>query len=180
MKHLCLFTRESIYVNIYSSPSNLSIERFFTVQLPQSTQRGRACTKSQTLALPWHLVRSSCLDHSFERGLSHVSATYSLREDGGITVLNQGYDQEDKEWSEATGKAYLVAEPQEGWLRVSFFGPFIVLILFLMLMINTEYAFVSGYDHDYLWLLSRKRTVSPDIKQRFLKDAKQRGFQTML
>ena len=32
------------------------------------------------------------LDHSFERGLSNVSAHYGLRDDGGVAVLNRGYD----------------------------------------------------------------------------------------
>ena len=31
------------------------------------------------------------LDHSFERGLSHVTADYSMRKDGGVRVLNRGY-----------------------------------------------------------------------------------------
>ena len=31
------------------------------------------------------------LDHSFERGLSNVTADYSIREDGGIRVINRGY-----------------------------------------------------------------------------------------
>jgi len=34
------------------------------------------------------------LDHSFERGLSQVSAEYSLREDGLVQVINRGYDTE--------------------------------------------------------------------------------------
>ena len=31
------------------------------------------------------------LDHSFERGLSRVTADYSLRDDGGLKVINRGY-----------------------------------------------------------------------------------------
>lgn len=33
------------------------------------------------------------LDHSFERGLSRVTAEYSLRDDGGVKVINRGYNQ---------------------------------------------------------------------------------------
>jgi len=36
------------------------------------------------------------LDHSFERGLVNVSATYSMRDDGGIKVINRGYNPETK------------------------------------------------------------------------------------
>ena len=43
------------------------------------------------------------LDHSFEHGLSEVSATYDVNPDGSISVLNRGFDQEEGEWREAEG-----------------------------------------------------------------------------
>jgi apolipoprotein D and lipocalin family protein len=64
------------------------------------------------------------LDHSFERGLEKVTATYSKREDGGIKVINRGYNPVKQEWKEAEGKAYFVETPDIGKLKVSFFGPF--------------------------------------------------------
>ena len=45
------------------------------------------------------------LDHSFERGLTRVTAEYSLRDDGGVRVLNRGYSPIKKRWKEAEGKA---------------------------------------------------------------------------
>jgi apolipoprotein D and lipocalin family protein len=69
------------------------------------------------------------LDHSFERDLDKVTATYSLRDDGGIKVINRGFNRITKEWQEAEGKAYFV-DPvnadgtHTGKLKVSFFGPF--------------------------------------------------------
>lgn len=62
------------------------------------------------------------LDHSFERGLSHVTATYTLREDGGVRVTNRGYSDKNHQWKEAEGKAYFVQGPDVGYLKVSFFG----------------------------------------------------------
>lgn len=41
------------------------------------------------------------LDHSFERGLSDVSATSRVRPDGSVEVINRGYDTTKKEWREA-------------------------------------------------------------------------------
>ena len=41
------------------------------------------------------------LDHSFERGLSRVTAEYSLRDDGGVRVLNGGFSERDKKWKQA-------------------------------------------------------------------------------
>ena len=64
------------------------------------------------------------LDHRFERGLSKVQAEYTLRDDGGIRVVNRGYDAKSNSWSQAEGKAYFVDDPSLGRLKVSFFGPF--------------------------------------------------------
>jgi apolipoprotein D and lipocalin family protein len=44
------------------------------------------------------------LDHSFERGLEKVTATYSLREDGGVKVVNRGFDPAKAEWKEARAR----------------------------------------------------------------------------
>lgn len=119
------------------------------------------------------------LDHSFERGLQQVSATYSLREDGGIKVLNKGYSTADKAWKEAVGKAYSVNDENTGHLKVSFFGPFYgSYIIFKMDQVNYEYAFVSSYNDQYLWLLSRSPTVSDEVKQDFIDTASEYGFAT--
>ena len=60
------------------------------------------------------------LDHSFERGLTDVSAAYSRRQDGGVDVLNRGYDAAKGQWKEALGRAYFLGSPDatgEGRLR---------------------------------------------------------------
>ena len=117
------------------------------------------------------------LDHSFERGLSQVTAKYSLRKDGGVSVLNRGYSAETQEWKEAEGKAYFVNHPDEGYLKVSFFGPFYgSYVVFELEKENYEYAFVSGPNNDYLWLLSRSPSVSADIIERFEQLAEENGF----
>ena len=62
------------------------------------------------------------LDHSFERGLINVTATYSLADDGTVRVHNRGYDPERKRWKEAIGKARFSSSPDVGQLKVSFYG----------------------------------------------------------
>ncbi|EGR0098238.1 lipocalin, partial [Vibrio vulnificus] len=64
------------------------------------------------------------LDHSFEEGLTQVTAEYTLKDDGGVTVLNKGFLADENQWKEAEGKAYFVNGDSEGYLKVSFFGPF--------------------------------------------------------
>lgn len=119
------------------------------------------------------------LDHSFERGLSQVSAQYSLKKDGGVKVLNRGFSDADNQWQEAEGKAYFVNAASEGYLKVSFFGPFYgSYVIFELDKVNYQYAFVSGPNLDYLWLLARTPTVSPEVMQKFVAMAKMRGFDT--
>lgn len=60
------------------------------------------------------------LDHSFERGMSAVTATYSMREDGGVKVLNRGFIDAEQQWDDAQGKAYFVDGTDVGHLKVSF------------------------------------------------------------
>jgi apolipoprotein D and lipocalin family protein len=119
------------------------------------------------------------LDHSFERGLENVTAEYSMREDGGVSVVNRGFSTEDQEWSEATGKAYFVEGGAEGYLKVSFFGPFYgSYVIFELEKENYHYAFVSGPDLSYLWFLSRTPEVPDELISGFVEKAKALGFDT--
>ncbi|MBE1276677.1 lipocalin family protein [Enterovibrio baiacu] len=118
------------------------------------------------------------LDHSFERGMNKVTAEYSLREDGGIKVVNRGFKAEEQAWSEAVGRAYFVNNDDVGHLEVSFFGPFFSSYVVFDLGEDYEYAFVSGYNTNYLWLLSRTPTVSDALLARFLRQAEEKGFDT--
>jgi len=119
------------------------------------------------------------LDHSFERGLEQVTAEYSLRSDGGVTVVNRGFSSKKNEWREAEGKAYFVGSPNEGYLKVSFFGPFYgSYVIFGLDQEAYQYAFVSGPDLSYLWLLARKPVLEPEVIDRFTKEASRLGFKT--
>ncbi|MDX2424249.1 MAG: lipocalin family protein [Amphritea sp.] len=119
------------------------------------------------------------LDHSFERGLTQVSAEYTRRDDGGVAVLNRGFSAAKGEWQEAEGKAYFVNDSDQGYLKVSFFGPFYgSYVVFELDHEGYQYAFVSGPDTSYLWLLARTPEVQPEVMQKFMRMAKVRGFDT--
>ena len=124
----------------------------------------------------WHEIAR--LDHSFERGLSNVTAEYSLREDGGVRVINRGYSAEEGKWEQAEGKAYFVEDSDTGHLKVSFFGPFYGAYVVFNLDEDYQQSFVSGPDRSYLWFLSRTPTVSEADKQRFIQAARAKGFDT--
>jgi len=103
------------------------------------------------------------LDHRFERGLSRVTATYSLREDGSVKVVNRGFDADDGDWNEAVGTAYFIGDRDVGRLKVSFFGPFYGAYNVISLDEDYRYAMVAGPNRDYLWILARTPELDPGI-----------------
>ena len=117
------------------------------------------------------------LDHSFERGLEQVTAEYSLRDDGGIRVVNQGYNSAKQRWEKAEGKAYFTGDSDVGRLKVSFFGPFYGGYNIIALDHDSyQYALVSGPDTTYLWILARDPGLDVSIIQQLLEKASKHGF----
>jgi apolipoprotein D and lipocalin family protein len=119
------------------------------------------------------------LDHSFERGLTRVTAEYSLRDDGSVRVLNRGYSAKENRWKEAEGKAYFVRGSEQGYLKVSFFGPFYgSYIVFELDHENYQYSLVCGPDNSYLWILARAPELNQEIKNKLIEKAGSLGFDT--
>jgi len=119
------------------------------------------------------------LDHPFERGLTRVTANYSLRNDGGVKVLNRGYSEKKGEWQQAEGKAYFVQDSSLGYLKVSFFGPFYgSYIVFELDHDDYQYSLVCGPDKSYLWLLARTPVINQDLQDRLIAEAARLGFDT--
>ena len=119
------------------------------------------------------------LDHSFEEGLDNVTAVYSLRDDGGVNVVNRGFLSKDDVYHEAQGRAYFVNDSDEGYLKVSFFRPFYAsYVIFELDQDGYQYAFVSGPDTSFLWLLSRTPTVEQALLDHFIETSASLGFDT--
>ncbi|HQP31712.1 MAG TPA: lipocalin family protein [Deltaproteobacteria bacterium] len=119
------------------------------------------------------------LDHSFERGLTNVTAEYSLLEGGGVQVINRGYSERQRKWKQARGKAYFVQGADRGFLKVSFFGPFYgSYVIFELDQEHYQYALVSGPDTSYLWILARSPDMDKDLLRTLIAKASQAGFDT--
>ena len=108
--------------------------------------------------------------------MSHVTAEYSMREDGLVRVLNRGFKKQ--EWDDAEGKARFVGDESVGHLEVSFFWIFWGDYIVFELDPDYQYAWVSGPNTKYLWFLSRTPTVSDELRDRFVKRAEELGFDT--
>lgn len=113
-------------------------------------------------------------DHSFERGLTHAKAHYSLKADGTITVINSGIKKGQSKTS--IGKAKVT--DTIGLLRVSFFGPFYSDYRVMMLSEDYNYALIGSGSPKYLWILSRTPKVPDDVLEKILKVASDRGYDT--
>lgn len=125
----------------------------------------------------WHEVAR--LDHRFERGLVAVTAEYALREDGGVQVVNSGFDLDAGAWDVADGKAYFTGDRDVASLKVSFFGPFYGGYHVLALDRDAPdygYALVAGPNRNYLWLLARDPDLPAATYDRLVGQAAELGF----
>jgi len=119
------------------------------------------------------------LDHSFERGLSNVTAEYSLRDDGDINVVNRGFDAGNGKWKEAHGIARFLGGRDTGSLKVSFFRPFWG-GYHIIALDKKDYksVMIAGPDRSYLWILSRDKSLDDAVLKDYVAKAKKWGFDT--
>ena len=146
------------------------------VNIPENVSPVTGFDIDQYLGTWYEIAR---LDHSFERGLERVTAEYSLRDDGGIKVVNRGLDPQKNRWKEAIGKAYFVGDSTLGSLKVSFWGPFYSSYNIIDLdKKNYSYSLVCGPNKSYLWILAREPHLEETLKSELIKKAKDLGFET--
>jgi apolipoprotein D and lipocalin family protein len=92
----------------------------------------------------------------FQKGCTATTATYSLRDDGLIKVVNRcRKDSLDGKLKEAVGRARVVDPETNAKLEVSFFGPFWGDYWIIDLDPDYQWAVVGGAKRKYLWILSR-------------------------
>ena len=118
------------------------------------------------------------LDHSFERGMMDVSATYQRQSDGSVRVVNRGFDVAKNQWRQAVGKALFTGDANTASLKVSFFGPFYGGYHVAALDADYQWALVVGPDRSYFWILSRTKQLAPALREQIVARAKALGIDT--
>jgi apolipoprotein D and lipocalin family protein len=113
-------------------------------------------------------------EHSFEKGCSDVSATYSLKENNKIKVVNSCTKQDNSQ-SKAIGIAHST-DDSFSKLKVSFFRPFYGDYQILMIGESYEWAVIGEPSREYFWILSRTKTLDKDILQNILKEMPKLGY----
>lgn len=106
-------------------------------------------------------------EHFFEKGCKNVTATYELKDNGKIKVINKCTNIDNGEKKEAIGEAYAL-DSTNSKLKVSFFKPFYGDYWIIDLDKNYNYALVGSPNREYLWILSRTKTINEDIKNSIL------------
>lgn len=117
-------------------------------------------------------------DFRFEKDLDNTSAQYQLDEDGNVMVLNSGYNFVKNKWTKADGLAKFRGNKDIAALKVSFFGPFYAGYNVVALDEQYQYALIAGKNLDYLWILSRTKTIPEEIKTEYITIAQEIGYDT--
>ena len=117
-------------------------------------------------------------DFRFERDLDNVMAQYSLNEKMNVNVINSGYNFKKEKWVSTKGLAKFRGDKNTATLKVSFFGPFYAGYNVIAIDENYKYALVAGNNLNYLWILSREKSIPENIKEKYLKIAQEIGFDT--
>lgn len=115
-------------------------------------------------------------DHRFEKGMTHVAATYSLQENGSIKVKNEGY--KNGKHKEVEGRAKQPNPADPGKLKVSFFLWFYSDYYVLDIDSDYRYVLIGSSSDKYLWIMSRDKTLSKEKQAELLDKLRVRGYDT--
>jgi len=119
------------------------------------------------------------LPNRFEKGLECVTATYTLKDNGKIEVINKGYKVgESNEINKIKGVAWVPDKRFPGRLKVRFFWPFSGKYYILDLDENYRYALIGEPSRKFLWVLSKDKQLDSNIYNSLLEKADQLGFDT--
>ena len=110
----------------------------------------------------------------FQEGCTHTTATYTLSEDGSISVLNEC--RRRGKVKQAKGKAKVVDKNSGAKLKVTFFWPFSADYWIINLGENYEYTVVGTPNRKYLWILSRTPQMDDKLYSQLTEFAKSKGF----
>ena len=112
-------------------------------------------------------------EHFFEKGCTDVKATYTLRDDGEINVLNECM--KNGKHSQANGVAY-ATDKSNSKLKVSFFRPFYGNYWIIMLGKKYQYAVIGDPSREYFWILARENRISEELRATILNKISEFGY----
>lgn len=117
------------------------------------------------------------LPFSFESKLKCITATYSLREDGRIDVLNKGHLISNPEKTKSSkGLAFIPDKKVPAKLKVQFFWPFRGDYWIIGLDKDYRYVLIGEPSFKYLWILARDKKLDQPILDMLFRMASDAGY----
>lgn len=110
----------------------------------------------------------------FQKDCTDTTATYTLSEDGKISVLNECI--KNGKVKQAKGKAKVVDKNSGAKLKVTFFWPFYGDYWIIDLGKDYDYAVVGTPNRKYLWILSRTPQMDDKLFSQLIESVKSKGF----
>jgi len=127
----------------------------------------------------WYEIAT--IPQRFQKDCVAVTATYSLRDDGTIAVLNKCRKKTlDGELKEVNGKAWVIDKKTNAKLKVRFFWPFKGDYWIIELDADYQYAVVGHPGREYLWILSRTPQLEESLYQDLLQRIVNKGYDPSL
>jgi lipocalin len=123
----------------------------------------------------WHEIAR--LPFYFERKLKCTSATYTIRDDGRITVLNKGhYITDPRKSTSSKGVAWIPDKNSPAKLKVQFFWPFSGDYWIMELDKDYQYVLIGEPSHKNLWILAREKKMEESTYRMLLQKAIDNGY----
>jgi apolipoprotein D and lipocalin family protein len=152
----------------------------FTIMIFSSSQSQKIPSVVSTVDLNrykgvWYEIAR--LPNFFERKLKCTSATYTLRDDGKITVLNKGnYLTDPQKSTSSRGVAWIPDKNSPAKLKVQFFWPFSGDYWIMELDKEYKYVLVGDPSLKYLWILCREKKMDESTYNMLLMKAVENGY----
>ncbi len=122
----------------------------------------------------WYEI--ALLPNSFEKGCSCTTANYTLNDKEGYVEVNNKCIKNGK-ISDIKGKAFPVKGSNNSKLKVQFFWPFKGDYYIIALADDYSVALVGHPNREYLWILSRTKSLEESVLQHFVEIARNEGFE---
>jgi apolipoprotein D and lipocalin family protein len=118
-------------------------------------------------------------EQGFQKDCEGVTADYTLRPDGSLSVINR-CRKPDGKTTQATGRAKIVDRVSGAKLKVSFFGPFYGDYWVMDHAEDYSWSIVGEPSGRYLWLLARTANPAPAEREALIARAKALGYDTAM
>jgi len=110
--------------------------------------------------------------------VANVTATYTLRPDGKVTVLNQCRKKDGTETASSGTAEVATKDNSNSKLKITFFWPFKGDYWILALDPDYSWALVGTPNLRNLWILSRSPNLDAPVLDKLIEQARRLGFDT--